>query len=527
MIKLLSLLLIFFLEETSGQFRSTWPPWARPGEECLEYDGSKVPDCRDFIDPQIKQPFYHYHSSNCSRFWECGPSYEACLFECAHCPYPDPMCKGQQALTFDKAYQFPDGPVCDWPSNVDCINGPGDCDCLEWQTCVGGACVPQCEDDTHCPAGYECSDCKWCEGHSCSTDSECKHNMCNPPTNPHTTCEYCDATSSGCVPGCPDDSLCPADYPVCGHGGSPHLCGCNADVDCAVDEICNTDTHQCNPRPVEGCDDNSDNCLTGICDEPNDPYNDCEWCDGKVCKPGCADSSHCEGSKPICGAQGQPHRCGCDEDSDCQPSYELCDVNQNECFTPECTTDADCTPNEICDVSNIPNYLQCQYCEDFNCKPGCTDSTHCPEGYQCSNHICNINDGKTLLKSIKITSTSCTDCSTEGLKVTLEGNQAVVNKVQCTTKILDHSKEDDYDAGSSVFDDKVTLGLYNPDGGCLNAPLDGVVSDSTYEWTGTGSWEGTSLCVEWMGADNYAVTCDIVGSQTINNCQSVGALQCP
>ena len=27
-----------------------------PGEECLPYDGSRVPDCREFIDPLAKEP---------------------------------------------------------------------------------------------------------------------------------------------------------------------------------------------------------------------------------------------------------------------------------------------------------------------------------------------------------------------------------------------------------------------------------------------------------------------------------------
>ena len=55
--------------------------------------------------------------SDCSRFWECGPAYETCLFECASCPclqFPggvdDPecnyQCEGEQgfqwALTFDE-----------------------------------------------------------------------------------------------------------------------------------------------------------------------------------------------------------------------------------------------------------------------------------------------------------------------------------------------------------------------------------------------------------------------------------------
>ena len=65
-------------------------------------------------------------------------------------------------------------------------------------------------------------------------------------------------------------------------------------------------------------------------------------------------------------------------------------------------------------------------------------------------------------------STSCTDCSTEGLILTLNGRQDVVNKVQCRTNNLDHGGQVDYDAGDALFDDKLTLGTFTPDGGCLD-----------------------------------------------------------
>ena len=112
------------------QVRSTWPTTNIPGEDCLPYDGSEVPDCSEYIDPDHYLPYYHEHSqsknpsprtiphpfhhSDCSRFWECGP-YKTCLFECASCPLLDfpggadgecnYMCEGPQgfqwALTFD------------------------------------------------------------------------------------------------------------------------------------------------------------------------------------------------------------------------------------------------------------------------------------------------------------------------------------------------------------------------------------------------------------------------------------------
>ena len=87
------------------------------------------------------------------------------------------------------------------------------------------------------------------------------------------------------MPGCPDDSLCPSNYPICGHGGGPHLCGCSADEDCGEEELCDTNSHECFPKPVTGCDNNNANCPSQVCDEPW-PYTSCQWCDETVCKPG-------------------------------------------------------------------------------------------------------------------------------------------------------------------------------------------------------------------------------------------------
>ena len=40
-----------------------------PGQDCLPFDGSVVPDCSKFIDPVTKQPYYHEHSSSKLLIW--------------------------------------------------------------------------------------------------------------------------------------------------------------------------------------------------------------------------------------------------------------------------------------------------------------------------------------------------------------------------------------------------------------------------------------------------------------------------
>ena len=85
--------------------------------------------------------------SDCSRFWECGPAGETCLFECAPCQAEintNPLCDGQWALTFDVRFQYPVGPVCDWPSTINCTLGcPEDAECcnnLDCNKCSSGYC---------------------------------------------------------------------------------------------------------------------------------------------------------------------------------------------------------------------------------------------------------------------------------------------------------------------------------------------------------------------------------------------------
>ena len=46
------------------QIGATWPPDIEPGENCLPYDGSQVPDCTEFIDPDHYIPYYHEHSQS-------------------------------------------------------------------------------------------------------------------------------------------------------------------------------------------------------------------------------------------------------------------------------------------------------------------------------------------------------------------------------------------------------------------------------------------------------------------------------
>ena len=80
--------------------------------------------------------------------------------ECANCQHEEngnAQCEGRWALVFDVGYQYPEGPVCDWPGNVDCSRDV----CNEMDP------RPECCQDSDCQS--ICSDA------FCSTNFNCVH----------------------------------------------------------------------------------------------------------------------------------------------------------------------------------------------------------------------------------------------------------------------------------------------------------------------------------------------------------------
>ena len=47
-------------QDTTPDYTVTY----NPGQNCLPYDGSVVPDCSKFVDPITKFPYYHEHSTS-------------------------------------------------------------------------------------------------------------------------------------------------------------------------------------------------------------------------------------------------------------------------------------------------------------------------------------------------------------------------------------------------------------------------------------------------------------------------------
>jgi len=354
-----------------------------PGQECLPYDGSVVPDCSAYVNPVTKEPYYKEHSSNCSRFWECGPPdnqgrYETCLFECAPCGGPsNPMCKDQWALTFDPNYQYPLGPVCDWPSNIECgvicdINDP------QYECCHNDDCN-QC-DGGSCSLTFQCEYPEPCEV-DCTQDSDCDHfdGECNVPA-PHdpNNCAYC-SDAGACLGGCG---------------------GLDNDANCPDGYLCNEDTHLCEEGGV--CD--TDDFCDGFNQTCNANYDNCFYCGGDCgshdgCCPGCHDSAlNCEHPTPVCNLA--THTCGCTADADCLDGY-YCEDNTCK---PVCSVDGDCDGFDA--TCNVDTYENCFYCSSNEtifkqnecsgdkCCTGCANDSNCPYPTPVchEDHSCGCND---------------------------------------------------------------------------------------------------------------------------------------
>jgi len=592
-------LLFAAAHKTSGQV--TEAPGAtvtyNPGEECFPYDGSVVPDCTLFIDPNIKQPYYHEHSTNCSRFWECGPDGETCLVECAHCgDESNQQCHYHEdnhympALAFDVTKQFPDGPVCNWPSDTtlrchsNCTINDECCHNDACNKCPNGHCNLDwtCSyPDNCCTSDSDCNDSDKCPGtcnldgtcsypdDCCTSNSDCLHfdGMCNVPA-PHLpdNCAYCN--NGKCLGGCANDGLessnCPASHPTC-YG---HVCVCTENAECDnYDGECDmTDS-----SPYEGhcyyCDGAKAQCVPGcgglgLDNNHNCPADyECNLLTHQCEETICTEDEMCLGFDHVCNdAHDNCFYCGGCEDLGCCPGChnttlnckpgDVCNMDSHLCENPnQCETDKECNQDVsgICDTGNAV-YTECFFCNiDANgntCEPGCKYDAgpigpvpSCPAVPNpiCNKqtHRCEAAPGHQLLTYIKVTSNGCDGCNEEGLSMKIVGDDDVSTVPDCETVGLDHPGKVDYASVGefNAVEEEEHMGW----GSCYKSPLDGRVSNATVTWTGSGTWRGNSICFGWDGRDSRNVyICTLPAGSSLANgdstelsCKSGGGLDCP
>jgi len=132
-------------------------------------------------------------------------------------------------------------------------------------------------------------------------------------------------------------------------------------------------------------------------------------------------------------------------------------------------------------------------------RPVCNEATHECEPAQ---------SGSILLNRIVITSSGCTDCTTEGADMTLTGRQP---DIQCQTVDLDHPGIPDY-VSRGDFDADKEGPHENGWGSCHKSALEGKVTAAVVTWRGEGTWTPDNLCFDWDNTSYEVSICAGDGS---------------
>lgn len=245
------------------------PGWK--GEDCDEFTCTDVNNCNNgtCIGPNacrcnpgwetIGAPCASFHCRNlgaCNGHGQCtGPN----VCECDDDWKGTPDCRQPTCVRTPSVCD--DGDPC---TIDDCDSGTG-CEhepvvCTLFETCVGGNCVPSCDNTTDCDAGQACKtggcvdecdsdgDCR--DGDPCTID-ECDDNLeCQ---NEPIVCSIIEECVRGkCVTGCENDFDCEFNE-FCVDGGC--FGECASDSDCDDGESCDTSEHACLPDDESGEDD--------------------------------------------------------------------------------------------------------------------------------------------------------------------------------------------------------------------------------------------------------------------------------
>jgi len=412
-------------------------------DNCRPYDGSLVPNCQYFLNNVTS--YYHVHEYDCSKFWECGPS-GPCLFQCGECEF----CGPNNRLSFDCRYQYPVGPVCDWPDKVNCTNdNPCTDDCCSAADCPGGVCI-----DGSCvlttpgsPTSSPLTTTILTTRPVTTTTEEMSSSTTRTTTHKPTTGT---TTTSDCPTECCSDEECEVGY--CSDAGQCEG-DCSSDGDCSG-TICSV-------------------CENFLCRDPN-------CCRDEDCPDGTCQDGDC--------VHGE-----CSEEKPCQGADLLCNLGENGL-------------EEVCQYCDLET-LECKPgCEDDDNCPSYKPT--------CSAHTCIHVDVNGIVNiTVSTESCSLCQGSDDpkvegGLKVHLEGDWGT----QCQSSGLDNREKVDYDAGLIAFfdgtpdDDNDDDGL----GDCKLADLNYGLNGGTAEWTGAGTWTGSvsdTVCIMFFDPDNRLPTC--------------------
>ena len=274
--------------------------------------------------------------------------------------------------------------------------------------------VGECEVHEDCLLGFSCivvenwKECRETIENECAIHTDCDFgNSCNTMISP-TRCEYV----SQCVTDydCSDIQRCEREenWKICQLDISPDTC--DKDEDCEIGEVCDIPVIGMGVcRSLNECEITSE-CATGYECEFNGTFNECVKSVPCVVDEDCGFGYRCLETLP----ENQCEYANeCATADDC-PALNSCDVEGNwtVCnFTSGtfCTSDANCAPDEYCDITIVAGSCvsrnQCYADEDcgdgmkcenngtYNeCVPlsteGCLLDIQCQDGWACIDNEC-------------------------------------------------------------------------------------------------------------------------------------------
>jgi len=202
------------------------------------------------------------------------------------------------------------------------------------------------------------------------------------------------------------------------------------------------------------------------------------------------------------------------ENQNCSPQAPMCEPFWTT-VTPS-PTEAPCQENSDCNEDNsvVCNdaYDNCFYCDEGECKPGCSDDQNCPD----SAPTCNGDNkcqggGEPLVRKVTVNTQSCDGCSYANVEQGLQLHLVGKYNTECSTDSLDNPDMHDYiDNHEAIFfSGNSSIGDHGM-GECANFDLDIGLTAATAAWTGAGSWTPMGdkhICVNFYDPNNNKPTC--------------------
>jgi hypothetical protein len=320
------------------------------------------------IDTCISNDGCHNEPSaeNCPQDWVCNPELPAANEDSGCAPTPecstDSDCDDARYCTGVEAcvdFLCVPGTPIDCNDNVTCTEDS--CN-EETDSCVNTALDSRCRDNNVCNGMETCDsqlDCQAGQPLNCNDNVECTTDNCDPATG-------CSNTPVNAV--CNDGVACTDDtcHLVNGCTYTPNPANCNDQVPCTTD-VCSPTTGCSNTPDDSYCNDGFD-CTTETCTLQ---FN----CVYELDNSKCIDAISCTADACVQG-QGCAHTPNddlCGGDMMCNPEIG--------CIDPECTSNADCSDNNVCTGTET--------CVDFSCVAGTPLNCYAQSGGSHFNAICN------------------------------------------------------------------------------------------------------------------------------------------